>query len=56
MPRKSSHREYIRRLVDDEAEGAASPSDIEDLFASTDVDKESASYTNDELLDTDASS
>ena len=35
MPRKSSHREYIRRLVDDEAEGLASPSDIEDIFAST---------------------
>ena len=56
MPRKSSHREYVRRLVDDEAEGPASPSDIEDLFASTDEDEESASFTNDELLDSDASS
>ena len=55
MPRKSSHREYIRRLVD-ESEGPASPSDIEDLFASTDEDEESASFTNDELLDSDASS
>ena len=48
MPRKSSHREYLRRLVDDEAEGLAS------LFAST--DEESTSFTNDELLDSDASS
>ena len=56
MPRKSTHREYIRRLVDDEAEGPASPSDKEDLFASTDEDEESASFTNDELLNSDASS
>ena len=50
-PENRHTEKYIRRLVD-----PASPSDIADLFASTDEDKESASFTYDELLDSDASS
>ena len=56
MLRKSQHREYISRLEDDEAEeGPASPSDVEDLFASTDEDEESVSFTNDELFESEVS-
>ena len=56
MLRKSQRREYVSRLVDDEAaEGPASPSDVEDLFASTDEDEESVSFTNDELFESEVS-
>ena len=56
MLRLSSHREYFSPLVDDEAEeGHASPSDVEHLFASTDDNEESVSFTNDELFELEAS-
>ena len=56
MLRKSSHREYISRLGDDEAEeGPASRSDVENLFALTDEDEESISFTYDELFESEAS-
>ena len=56
MLRKSQRREYVSRLVVDKSEeGPASPSNVEDIFASTDEDEESVSFSNDELFESEAS-